>query len=128
MNSIKNINFVFILILLNYSFFSFILSIISYHNNIIVIGKDNIILLKCSLFLKNDIEVIYSYRIVKVDSFSHGILANAFSYGDVIIEQQKNEVRTLHYIPDTYNILNIIKKQREKILAESQSKENFKPN
>lgn len=127
-NSIKTIDFLFILILLNYSFFSLISAIISYYNNIIVIGKDNIILIKCSLFLQNDIEVIDSYRIVKVDSFSHGILANAFWYGEVIIEQQKNEVKTLHYIPNTFNILNIIKKQREKILSEWQSKENFKSN
>lgn len=68
---IKRLDFLFILILLNYAFFSVISAIISYYNNIIVIGKDNIIQIKCSLFLQNDIEVIDSYRIVKVDSFCH---------------------------------------------------------
>lgn len=127
-NYIKTIDFVFILILLNYSFFSLIFAIISYYNNIIIIWKDNIIQIKCTLFLQNDIEVIDSYRIVKVDSFSHGIIANTLWYGEIIIEQQKNEVKTFHFIPNTYNVLNIIKKQRENILSEPQWKEFYKSN
>lgn len=125
---IKTIDFLFIFILLNYSFFSLISSIISYYNNIVIIGKDNIILVKCSLFLQNDIEVIDCYRIVKVDSFSRWIIANALWYGEVIIEQQKNEVKRFHFIPQPYKLLSIIKKQRETILSDQQWKDIFKWN
>ena len=116
MNWLKYFLFFFIFALLNYAFFKLILWFIQYYNNIIIISKDSLVILHCSLILQDDVEVIDAYRIVKVDSYSRWFLANLLGYGDITIEQQKNEVRTLHFVPSPYKFLEIMKKQRQWLL------------
>jgi hypothetical protein len=40
----------------------------------------------------------------------------------LIIEQQKDDVRTFHFVPKPYKILLIIKKQRDAVLEERKKK------
>jgi hypothetical protein len=76
------------------------------------------------LILQDDVEVIDAYRIVKVDSYARGFFPNLFEYWDIIIEQQKNEVRTLHFIPNPYKFLEIMKQQRQNLLKEKEMMKN----
>ena len=67
---VRVILFLFVFLTLNYAFISFILYLIYYSYNLIVIFKDQIVLIKCSLLLRDDLEIVDAYRIVKVDGFS----------------------------------------------------------
>ena len=114
--------FTFLFLLLNYAFFSLILSLIRYYFNLIVIYKDQIVFIHCTLLFRDDIEVFDSYRIMKVDGYARWFFANVLWFWTLVIEQQKNDVRLFHFIPKPYRILLIIKKQRESVLAERQKK------
>lgn len=46
---------------------------------------------------------------MKIDVECHGLLANIFGYGHLIMEQQKDEVRTIHFIPKPYKIWQILR-------------------
>jgi len=119
---IKYILFFFIFVLLNYSFLKFILDIIEYNNNLIIIQKDHIIILKASLILQDDIEIIDSYRVMKVDAFCHWILSNLLWYWNLVIEQQKDDVRVFHFIPTPFKILKTLREQKELVLLERKKK------
>ncbi len=120
--SVKYSSFFFIFALINYAIFKLILWFIQYYNNIIIVSKDSLVILHCSLILQDDVEVVDSYRIVKVDSYSRWFFANLLGYGDIIIEQHKNEVRTFHFIPNPYKFLEIMKHQRQELLKEKEMK------
>ncbi len=124
LKSMKYIIFFFIFALLNYAIFKLILWLIHYFNNIIIVSKDSLVILHCSLILQDDVEVIDAYRIVKVDSYARGFFPNLLGYGDIIIEQQKNEVRTLHFIPNPYKFLEIMKQQRQNLLKDKEVGQN----
>lgn len=122
---IENLNiifFAFIFGIINYAFISLILSFIYYYFDLIVIYKDQIVMIKCSLILRDDIEIVDAYRIMKVDGYSRGIFPNIFWYWNLIIEQQKDDVRIFHFVPKPYKILLIIKKQRDAVLEERKKK------
>ncbi|MCP4523174.1 MAG: hypothetical protein GY828_03065 [Candidatus Gracilibacteria bacterium] len=114
--------FIFVFGTLNYAFISLILGLISYYFDLLVVYKDQIVMIKCSLLFRDDIEIIDSYRVMKVDGYSRGFCANIFGYGNLVIEQQKDEVKILHFIPRPYKILLIIQKQRESLLEERRKK------
>lgn len=114
--------FLFVFWTLNYAFISLILSFIYYYFDLIVIYKDQIVMIKCSLILRDDIEIVDAYRVMKVDWYSRGFFANIFWYGNLIIEQQKDDVRIFHFVPKPYKILLIIKKQRDAVLEERKKK------
>jgi hypothetical protein len=59
---------------------------------------------------------------MKVDGYSRGFFANVLWYGNIIIEQQKDDVRVFHFIPHPHKILMIIKRQRESVLEERKKK------
>lgn len=119
---INVIFFWFVFFTLNYAFISLILSVIYYYFDLIVVYKDQIVMIKCSLILRDDIEIVDAYRIMKVDGYSRGFFANIFWYWNLIIEQQKDDVRIFHFIPKPYKILLIIKKQRDAVLEERKKK------
>jgi len=111
---LNTILFVIMFLLINYSFFKFITYIIIYFNNIIVIHKDQFFIIKSSLILRDDIENIDIYKIIKVDSFSRWFFSNVFWYWSFVIEQQKTEVRTFDYISNPHRLLKLFEQQREK--------------
>lgn len=99
------------LLLVNYAFMKLILSIINYYNKLIIIVPDKLIIIDSSLVMKEDIEIVDLSKVVKVDVECHGIFAVIFGYGHLIIEQSRNEVRTLHFVSKPYDILHIIKEE-----------------
>lgn len=116
------IMFPIIFSILNYAFLKLINSLIIYYNELLLVYDDKIILIKCSLILRDDIEIIDAYRVMKIDAFTRGLIWNLLSYGNLVIEQQKDEVRIFHFISQPYRILEILKKQREKVKIESKKK------
>ena len=114
--------FLFVFVIFNYAFLKLILALIQYYNNLIIIKDDQLIILKCSLILQDDVEVIDAYRVMKMDCYARGILANVLGYGNLIVEQQKDDVRTFHFIPRPYTILKLLKDQRENVLQDRRKK------
>ena len=82
-----------------------------YYNKLFIIAKDRIILIEGSLILQEDTEVMDLSKVMKVDVSCHGFFANVFNFGSLTIEQQKNEVRIIHFVPDPYHILRIIREK-----------------
>jgi hypothetical protein len=121
-NYLNVLFFLFVFWTINYAFISLILSFIYYYFDLIVIYKDQIVMIKCSLILRDDIEIVDAYRIMKVDWYSRGFFANIFWYWNLIIEQQKDDVRIFHFVPSPYRLLLIIKKQRDAVLEERKKK------
>lgn len=115
MLDIKYIYLGFLWWLIHYWVFSLIFGIIRYFYNVIIIYDNQIVLIKCSLLLTDDIEVIDAYRVMKIDSFQRGLFANIIGFGDITLEQQKNDVRTFHFIPNPYRVLSILKIQRDEM-------------
>jgi hypothetical protein len=112
-DSLNYISFWIIFILLNYIFTKIIIYIIEYYNDLIILHNDQIIILKSSLIMKDDMEVIDVDKVMKIDSFSRGPFQNIIWYGSIIIEQQKNDVRTFAYIPKPHTILWILWRQKK---------------
>lgn len=118
----KFIFFVFVFWTLNYAFLSLILSIIEYYFDLMIVYKDQIVSIKCSLLFRDDIEIIDAYRIMKVDGYSRWLLQNILWFWNLVIEQQKEDSKIFHFMPKPYRILMIIQKQRDSLLAERKKK------
>jgi len=99
---------------LNYWFFKFTLWLIKYYNNLIIVGPEQIIIIKSTLLLQDKIESLDSFKIMKLDSISQGFFSNIFGYGNLVIEQHNDELRTFHFIPKPYKVVSCIKKQKKK--------------
>lgn len=110
------------MVVLNYAFLRLVLSIIDYYHTIIIVKGEQIFIIHCTIIMQDDMEVIDSYRITKVDVFSHGIIANLIGYGNLVIEQQRDDVRTFHFIPDPYRILKILKEQKQQVIEDRRKK------
>lgn len=103
--------FLFIFIILNYSFIRLILSLIEYYNNLIIIHNNKISIIRSSLFLKDDMEAIDPMAIKKFDAVSHGLISNILGYWNLIIEQM-DHLRTFHFIPHPEDLINILREQK----------------
>lgn len=114
--------FPLVFILVNYSFLRLILWMIEYFNYLFVISWDQIFIINSSLILRNDIEVIDSFKIIKLDAFSRGFFANLLLFWKVTIELQTKEERVFHFIPRPYKLLDCLKDQREKVLENRKKK------
>ena len=114
--------FLAIFFILNYAFISLILILIEYSYNLVIIYEDQIVLIKSSLILQDYIEVINASKIVKVDAFLNWFFSNLLRYWDLVIEQQKSEVKIFNHIPRPYDVLLVIKKQRDSILNDMRKK------
>lgn len=102
------IMFPIIFILANYAFFRLILAIVKYENKLLILADDKLVIVNCTLILQDDIEVMNLYRIMKIDVERHGLLAMFFGYGTLIMEQQKNDVRSFHFIAEPFETLRIL--------------------
>lgn len=115
------VNYVFfplVLILVNYSFFKFISWAIEYYNYLFIIHKDQIFIINTSLILRNDIEVVDAFKIVKLDAYSRWFFSNLLWFWKIIIETQTKEERVFRFMPKPYKLLEILKKQRKTVLEE----------
>lgn len=98
-----------ILLLVNYGFIQLILGIISYYNRLVIIVRDKFIIINSSLILQEDLEIMDLSKVMKIDVEVHGLLSNLLGYGHLIMEQQKDEVRTIHFIPKPYKVWQILR-------------------
>lgn len=111
-----------IFVLINYSFLKLILWVIEFYNYLFIISEDQIFIINASLFMRNDIEIIDAFKIIKIDAYSRGIIPNIFSYGKLIIELQTREERLFRFMPKPYKLLECLKQQREKVLENRKKK------
>lgn len=105
-----------ILVLINYAFIKLILYYVRFYNNLLVIKNWQLIMIKSSLLFLDDIEFIDISKITKVDIFSKWFIPNIVWYWNLIVEQQRDQVKTFHFIPDVHKALHIIKGEKEKII------------
>ncbi len=115
------VNFIFlplVLILVNYSFIRLVLWLIEYFNYLFIIVWDQIFIVNSSLILRNDVEMIEAFKIVKLDSFSRWFFANLLSFWDIIIETSTREERVFRFMPSPFKILDILKAQRKAVLED----------
>jgi len=111
-----------IFILINYAFIKLILWYIKFYNNLLIIHNWQLIVIKTSLFLKDDIEFIDLNKITKLDIFCRGIIPNFLSYWVLVVEQQRDWVREFHLIPKPYKALSLIKKEKEDYINENKTR------
>jgi|GEM_PF-522838 len=114
--------FPLVFIMLNYVFISLICRIIEYNNYLFIIFKDQIFILNSSLVLRDNIEIIDAFKIIKLDVFSRGFFSNLLSYGEIVIELQTREERLFHFMPQPYKLLDKLKIQRERVLENRKKK------
>ena len=106
---VKYVFFPVIFLLVNYGFIQLILWIIRYYNNLVIIVRDKFIIIHSSLMLREDLEIMDLGKVMKIDVVCHGILASIFWYGHLVMEQQKDEVRTIRFIPHPYKVCQILR-------------------
>lgn len=99
------------ILLLNYTFFKLIFWLIFYYNDLVIFLKDKIIIVKSSIFLQDDLEIIDVSKVMKIDVQIHWFFANLLWYGNLIIEQQREEIRTLHFVPRPYMALQMLREK-----------------
>ncbi len=107
--------FLIAFMLLHYAFFRFISDFIRHYNRLILINRDSIIILNASLVLKDDIEILDARKLIKIDKVSRGIISNFMRFWNIIIEQQNNDLRVFHYIPQIDKFIDACHRQREYI-------------
>ena len=111
---LRYLSFTVVFLFLNYAFINLISSIVEYYNDLIILHEDQVILIKSSLIMKDDMEVIDIHNVIKIDWFKRWIMQNLLWYWDIIIEQQKNEVKVLHFISKPHHIINMLRAQKDK--------------
>lgn len=109
-------------LILNYSFLKIFEAFLEYYNEMLIIHLDQIIIIKSSLILMDDIEIIDSYRVMKFDSYADWFWANLLGYGHIVLEQQKDNVRIFHFVSNPYKLIAILKEQRDKVLDDRRKK------
>ncbi len=111
-----------VLILVNYSFFKFILSVIEFYNYLFIITWDQIFIINASLIMRNDIEIIDAFKIIKLDAYSRWFISNILWYGKIIIELQTKEERIFRFMPHPYILIKYLQKQRALVLENRKKK------
>jgi hypothetical protein len=115
---IKYIVFPIVLLMLNYAFLKLILYIISYYGNLVILYNHNVILLRTTLIKVNYIEIINLDKITKFDMYIHWIIPNIMWYWTLVIEQNRETVRELNFVPDPNRVVRIIAKMKKGPLNE----------
>jgi len=110
---LRYLSFIVVFALLNYAFVNLISSLVEYYNDLIILHDDQIIILKSSLVLKDDMEIIDIHKVQKIDWFKRWIFQNLLGYGNIVIEQQKDDVRVFHFISKPHAILSLLRQQKD---------------
>jgi hypothetical protein len=113
---IKYVIFPIILIMLNYAFFKLILYIIAYYGNIIIFYDNKVILLRTTLLKVNYIEIISLEKVTKFDTYIHWIIPNLMWFWTLVIEQNRESVRELNFVPDPHRAVRILSQMKKKLL------------
>lgn len=103
-------------VLLNYAFFRLIQGLIEYYNNLFILKDDQIVSINSSFILRDDIEIIEAFKVIKIDLFTRWLFANIFWFWTIIIELQTKEQRDFIFMPNPYKVINYLKTQRDYVL------------
>lgn len=103
--------FPLLLIFILYSFVSLVLWLIEYYNDLVIFLHDKIIIINSTFYLKDDLEIIDVSKIMKIDIACHWFFANFLGYWNLIIEQQRDELFTLRFIPNPYRALELFREK-----------------
>ncbi len=119
----RYIFFPLVFFLVNYSIIKLVLWLIEHYNYLFIIKDDQIFIINCSLIMRDDIEVIDSFKIIKVDSFSRWFISNIIWYWTIVIELQWNEeTRSFTFMPKPYKLIKKLEEQRNKVLMDRKKK------
>lgn len=111
---IKYIFFPLIFIILNYAFLKLIFEIIRYFNNLIILDKENLIVIKTSIIDTDNVEIIDLEKITKIDTSIVWVFPNILAYWDLILEQNRARTRTFNHIYKPYKIATYIRDSKIK--------------
>jgi hypothetical protein len=100
--------FPIIFFILNYAFIKLILYHISYYNKLIIIQWHRIILIESKLIESDYVEIININKITKIDRYINWIFKNILNIWTIVIEQQRETIRELHFIPTPHKIVNMV--------------------
>ncbi len=107
--------FPLVFISLNYAFIKLILYYIRYYNNLIILYKDQIIVIKSSLLNTDNVELIDLHKITKLDTFCDWFIPNIIWYGILVVEQQRDKVREFWYVPQPHKAIWFLNEARDRI-------------
>ena len=114
--------FPLIFLLVNYAFIKIVLGYIKYYNDLLIINKWHLIVIKSSLIYKDNIEFIDINKITKLDTYCNWIISNFVWFWNLVVEQQRDKVRTFHFVPEPFKALQILNEKKQKILEELKNK------
>ena len=111
-----------IFILVNYAFIKLILWYIKFYNDLLIIHEWQLIVIKSSLFFMDNIEFIDINKITKLDTYCRWLVSNILWFWNLVTEQQRDEVRTFHFIPDPFKALQILNEEKQRTITERKEK------
>ena len=118
----KLILFLFVYIIIFYSFINFGLWLVVFYNSLFILNNDQVYIINSSLFIRDEIEIIDVLKIIEVDKSSKWIFANLLWFWTIKIELQTKEERIFKYIPHPYKLLNKLKHQKERAVEDRKKK------
>jgi hypothetical protein len=107
-----------IFILVNYAFFKLLLWYIKFYNDLLIVYDWQLIVIKSSLLFKDDIEFIDINKITKLDTYCRWLIPNIFQFWNLVVEQQRDQVREFHFIPEPFKALQILKEEKQRTIDE----------
>lgn len=107
--------FPIIFILVNYAFIKLVLWYIKFYNDLLVIHDWHLIVIKSSLLFKDDIEFIDLNKITKIDTYCRGLFPNMLSFWNLVIEQQRDELREFHFVPSPFKALKLLQDEKLRV-------------
>jgi hypothetical protein len=110
--------FPLIFFLVNYAFIKLILWYIKFYNDLLVISNWHLIVIKSSLIWMDNIEFIDINKITKLDTYCNGIISNFMWFGNLVAEQQRDELRTFHFVPKPFKALKLLNEEKQRVLDE----------
>lgn len=110
--------FPFIFILINYAFIRLLLWFIKFYNDLLVINDWELIVIKSSLLFKDNIEFIDINKITKLDTYCRWLIPNVLWFWILVAEQQRDEVREFHYVPEPFKALQIINEEKQQTIED----------
>ena len=106
-----------IFILVNYAFINLALGYIEFYNDLLIIHWWQLIVIKSTLLFKDDIEYIDVNKITKLDTFCRWFVPNILWYWSLVVEQQRDELRSFPFVPDPFKALKILKDEKDRTIA-----------
>jgi len=106
--------FPLILVLVNYAFIKLVLWYIKFYNDLLIIHEWHLIVIKSSLLFKDNIEFIDVNKITKLDTYCSWLTPNILSFWNLVIEQQRDELRKFHFVPYPFKALKLLQDEKLK--------------